>query len=347
MNRISILIILLFSIVHISSAQFLNLPDLVTLCNSSDLEQAGEFLKQKNWSLAESDASEEDGMQHDSWSYGVNTSEYFDEYSSMAPGYINLVSGADKIAGVYYTVFEYDLYNTVFDAMKENGFKKHKTKELKRDGLTAYTNGDLLLLFNVEDIYDDENPDATYTAYTVYLVKKPSAGTPGESGPRKDYYEGGAVRAEYTLKDGQADGVVKIYDITGFVIQESNYRNGELNGERRFYYPSIDQNTGLPIEEAGQLYLVSNYKDGVEHGTETWYFQTTYRTFPCETTDSAGVVISDTCRQLTITKGLEIINYRKGILHGNYELYDQDGALVSKGKYKKGMETGKWFRKPE
>lgn len=346
MRLLPILLILLLPFTQLAQAQFLTLPDLTHICNSPDLDSASKILKEKSWSLAETETDDENGLQYDSWAYGVTNTEYFDEYTAMAPGYLNLLSHEGKISGVYYTVFEFELYNSLFTAMKENGFKKHNDKNLKRDGIAAWSNGELLLIYDIEDVFDEEDTEFSYTTYTAYLFKKSSGGTPGESGPRKEYYEGGGLRAEYTLRDGKPEGVVKLYDPEGFIVQESNYRNGLLHGERRFYYPSVDQNTGLPIEEAGELYLVSNYSEGIEHGTETWYFQTVYRPFPCVTTDSAGVAREDTCRQLVITKGLEIINYRKGSLHGKYELYDQNGALVAKGKYKNGMETGKWFRKP-
>lgn len=337
----------LVAVTQIASAQFFNLAELVSLCSSADLEAANDMLKQKNWSLAETDTSGTDGLDYYAWSYGISTSEYYDEYSSMSPGYLNMITREGNISGIYYTVFELDLYNNIFNAMKSSGFKKYKGKEFKDDEITTYTNGTLLLLYNIENINDPDNPESSYTAFTTYVLKKPEEGAPGESGPQKDYFPGGELKAEYTLKGGKPDGVVKIYDIKGFVIQESNYRDGELHGTRKFYYPSSDQNTGLPIEESGQLYLFTNYANGEQDGTETWYSQTSYRKFPCEVTDSAGVVTSDTCRQLVITKGKEIINFKKGVLHGMYELYDENGALVEKGKYKNGVETGKWFRKPE
>jgi len=347
MNRFIIVLTLSLLAGSVANAQFLKLPDLVAICKSGSVDEAAGLLQQKSWSLAESESDNENGMQYDSWAYGITSSEYYDEYSDMSPGYLNLLSREGNITGVYYTVFELDLYNSIFSAMKENGFKKYNDKNLRRDGITAYSNGDLVIIYNIEDVFGDDETEFAYTSYTTFLIKKSSGGTPGETGPRKEYYEGGELRAEYTLRGGKPEGVVRLYDRQGFIAQESNYRNGLLHGERRFYYPSVDNNTGLPIEEAGELYLVSNYSNGVEHGTETWYYQTIYRPFPCVTTDSAGVARQDTCRRLVITKGLEIINYRKGTLHGKYELYDENGALVSKGKYKNGMETGKWFRKPE
>jgi antitoxin component YwqK of YwqJK toxin-antitoxin module len=347
MNRLPILLIVLFSLTQSAQSQFLTLPELVVLCNSSEIDSAYKMLNDRNWSFVETDTDEESGLKYETWSYGISNSEYYDEYSSMAPGYLNMISRAGVISGVHYTVFEYELYNSVFNSMKSVGFKKFKSKDLKSGGITAYSDGNLILLYNIEQISGDDEQEESYSAFTIYLVKKPSDAITGESGPRKEYYDGGELRAEYILKNGKPEGVVKIYDKSGSIIQESNYRNGELHGERRFYYPSVDQNTGLPIPYAGRLYLVTNYSEGMQHGKETWYYQASYESFPCEKADSAGIMVADTCRRLIITEGKEIIHFRKGVLNGMYELYDSEGALTIKGKYRNGVETGKWFRRPD
>ena len=347
MKQLCLSIFILLASPVVLNGQFLSLPDLVNLCSVDDLEAAGAKLSEKSWGLMESETDGEEGMKSDVWSYGTSYTEYYDEYSAMAPGYLNLISREGNVTGLYYTVFEFDLYNRIFNSIKENGFKKLRSKEFKDEDITAYSDGDLILLFDVSTIDDEEDPEASYTAYMVYLFRRADANSPGESGPRKEYYDTGELRAEYVMRSGRPEGRVQIYDRTGFIVQDSYYKDGELHGERRFYFPSVDQNTGLPIDESGQLYLVSKYSRGEPHGREMWYFQMKYETFPCEITDTAGVVSPDTCRKLVITRGKEEINYHQGVLHGLYELYDEDGALVVRGKYKKGVETGKWFRKPE
>ena len=201
MSRLSLTLLLLLFFTQIAKAQFLTLPDLVVVCSSPDLDAANKFLKEKSWSLAETETDEENGMQYDSWAYGISNSEYYDEYAAMAPGYLNLLSREGIITGVYYTVFEIELYNSIFSAMKANGFRKHNDKDLKRDGITAWSNGELILIYNIDDTFDEESNEHSYTSYTTYMLKKSSGGTPGESGPRKEYYEGGELRAEYTLRD--------------------------------------------------------------------------------------------------------------------------------------------------
>jgi antitoxin component YwqK of YwqJK toxin-antitoxin module len=347
MRRIIFVTALLVICPFFSRAQFLSLPDLVKVVTAVDVQSAGDDLKGKNWSLMEEEEDEENGLQYETWSYGTGFSEYYDEYAEVAPGYINLVSREGSVTGLYYTVFEFELYSTVFNAMKDNGFRKERSKEFKNNEITVYTDGNLLMLFDTEVINEEENPESSYTAYMIYLVRKSDETSTVEDGEKKDFYETGELKAEYTIVGGKPHGAVRIYDIKGFMVQESYYSEGLLHGQRKFWFPSADQNTGIPLREAGQLYLVSNYSKGMQHGEEIWYYHAAYQEYPCEVTDSAGVVMSDTCRRLVITKDKEIINYRNDMLHGNYEKYNEAGELVSKGKYRKGVMTGKWFNKPE
>ena len=328
-------------------SQFLNLSDLVGIFRGGTTESATAMLGNAGWSLSETENDEANGLRYDSWSYGIDYSEYYDEYSSSAPAYLNLISRGSSVTGLYYTVFEFDVYNRIFNSMKSNGFRKDRSKEFREAGVPIYSDGRLLLLFSAEEVASDEDADYSYTAYTIYLADRSAGLSEGGDGPRQEFYPTGELLAEYTLKAGKPHGVVRIYDQKGYVVQESNYRNGELHGTRRFWFPSNDQNTGLPIEQAGELYLVSNYSKGLQHGTETWYYQAGYETYPCETTDSTGAVVTGTCRRLLITREKEIINYRNDLLHGEYIKYNEAGEVVSRGRYKKGMIVGEWYNKAE
>jgi len=341
-----VLILTLFSTATLKS-QFLYLTELVNFVTGTDMESTAEKLSSGNWSLLDTETDEANGVRFDAWSYGIDYSEYYDEYSSVTPAYLNLISREGTVTGLYYTVFEFDLYNRIFSSLKDNGFRKDRSKEFRDSEVNVYTDGRLLLMFNAEEVTPEEDPESSYTAYTIYLADRSQGLTEGGDGPRQEFYPTGELLAEYTLRAGEPHGVVKVYDQKGHVVQEANYRDGELHGTRKFWFPSVDQNTGLPIEEAGELYLVSNYSGGLQHGTETWYYQAGYESFPCEKTDSTGAVVADTCRMLVITREKEIINYRNDMLHGEYIKYDEKGEVVSKGRYKKGMMVGKWYNKPE
>ena len=345
--RRSIIVISLLFLSAVAHSQFLNLPDLVNIVAGSNMESATARLGSASWSLMETETDEANGLRYDSWSYGLDYSEYYDEYSSTPPAYLNLISREGTITGLYYTIFEFDLYNRIFNSLKDNGFRKDRSKEYKNSGVNIYTDGSLMLLFNAEEVTPEEDLEYSYTAYTVYLADRSGGLTEGGDGPRQEFYPSGELLAEYTLRAGEPHGLVRIYDQKGHIVQESNYRDGELHGTRKFWFPSEDQNTGLPIEEAGELYLVSNYSGGLQHGTETWYYQAGYERYPCETTDSTGAVVADTCRRLVITREKEIINYRNDMLHGEYIKYNEQGEVVSRGRYKKSMMVGKWFNKPE
>ncbi|MBM3420156.1 MAG: hypothetical protein FJY11_03370 [Bacteroidetes bacterium] len=324
------------------SGQMLSLPDLSGILGMPDYESAAGVLRSKNWALMEKEAGEGDGLVYEVWSYGMNYTEYIDEVSSVPPAYLNLVRKDNTITGLIYTLFEFDTYRNLFNSLRDNGFGKERSREFRREGSQMYTNGDLLLMFDTQLINDDEDPADSYTAYTIYLLTKKSGLGPADNGERREYYETGEIRAEYTLIAGEPHGLIK-----GYPVQEAWYKNGLLHGTRKFWFPSNDANTGLPIEEAGELYLVSEYRDGLQHGREIWFYHAGYHYFPCEKIDSTGTVVQDSCRKLVVTRESEILNYRGDLLHGLYFKSNEKGEVLRKGRYKKGMEVGKWYNKPE
>lgn len=329
------------------SGQMLSLADLSGILGMPDYEQSAAVLRSKNWAFMQKESGSGDGLTYEVWSYGMDYTEYMDELSSAPPAYLNVVRGESRVTGLIYTVFEFNTYSGVVNSLKENGFRKEKSKEFRRDGVEMFTNGDLLFMSSSEVINDDDNPEASYTAYSIYLLMKQSGLGPAANGGRKEYFETGELRAEYTLVAGEPHGLVRLYDIKGYPVQESWYKNGLLHGTRKFWFPSTDANTGMPIEEAGELYLVSEYREGMQNGTETWYYHAGYQYFPCEKSDSTGALVQDSCRTLVITRGREIINYRNDLLHGLYVRYSEKGEVLRKGRYRNGMEVGKWYNKPE
>lgn len=43
------------------------------------------------------------------------------------------------------------------------------------------------------------------------------------------------------------------------------------------------------------------------------------------------------------TKMMDVSVYRKGVLHGFYIIYHENGVVAINGKYRKGKKTGKWI----
>ena len=44
---------------------------------------------------------------------------------------------------------------------------------------------------------------------------------------RTQYYEDGAIKIEGIFKDGKADGTIKVYDSSGKIILQEDWKDGE------------------------------------------------------------------------------------------------------------------------
>lgn len=109
--------------------------------------------------------------------------------------------------------------------------------------------------------------------------------------------------AEYGLLDGELDGSLRRYQSDGKTLEEeSNYRNGERNGEARFYHLN------------SKLREKSCFKEGIADG-------------PFELYNESGVLVR---------KG----RMSNGELHGEIQNFYEDGTLKSKETYVAGKLSG-------
>lgn len=76
---------------------------------------------------------------------------------------------------------------------------------------------------------------------------------------KRDFFENGSLRYEFTYKLGKLDGVSKTWDINGNLISIVNYKDGMLSGEWKTFYIS------------GQLKNSVIYLNGKKNGVELWY----------------------------------------------------------------------------
>ena len=100
MRRFIIIFSLLAGFSATAHSQFLNLSDLVGMIKNGKTESATTFLGAASWSLTETETDEAKGLRYDTWSYGIDYSEYYDEYSSVPPAYLNLISQEGAITGL-------------------------------------------------------------------------------------------------------------------------------------------------------------------------------------------------------------------------------------------------------
>jgi len=126
------------------------------------------------------------------------------------------------------------------------------------------------------------------------------------NGKKKIYYENsaGKIQEESEYKDDVKNGASNYYTITGDLIAEYTYVNGQLQGVQKTYY-------------AGKkLSGEQEFKDNLENGFSKEYYEN-------GNLKSEGI-------------------YDKGILNGVWKDYDEEGKLKFQGNYVNGEKEGKW-----
>ena len=74
------------------------------------------------------------------------------------------------------------------------------------------------------------------------------------------FYEEGKPREEFVMKDGKLDGIFKLWDTNGRLIEESEYENNLLNGVQKSFYSN------------GNVKMEVSYVNGQKSGpTKSWY----------------------------------------------------------------------------
>ena len=76
---------------------------------------------------------------------------------------------------------------------------------------------------------------------------------------KRDFFDNGSPRYQFTYKLGKLDGVSKTWDINGNLISIVNYKDGMLSGEWKTFYIG------------GQLKNSVIYLNGKKNGVELWY----------------------------------------------------------------------------
>ncbi|MFL5729494.1 MAG: toxin-antitoxin system YwqK family antitoxin, partial [Cytophagaceae bacterium] len=145
---------------------------------------------------------------------------------------------------------------------------------------------------------------------------------------KKEYYENGSVKIEYTEVNGNPDGLVKLYYESGELQGKLNFSNGKQNGASLIYYKSgalmkqISYLDGRQVDtmkifyESGPLQEISIVKNGKKEGNYVSYYE---------------------------NGNLRMKGFMKeGKLHSYCEHYGEDGKLTKEGEYYYGKPVGTW-----
>ena len=147
--------------------------------------------------------------------------------------------------------------------------------------------------------------------------------------PVVSYWPDGKVKSELRYKDGQLDGQCKWYYSNGNPSMEAVYENNVLNGasnrwyengnlEEKAYY--VDNQYDGVVEEYnvfGKLVVLSTYKNGVLNGLYyQWY-------------DNGKPFMEG--------------EYVDGMMHGSWLMYYKDGSIGSNAIYNMGTGVQKGY----
>lgn len=145
-------------------------------------------------------------------------------------------------------------------------------------------------------------------------------------------FKSNKLTEEGNYKEGLREGIFKEYYSDGSVKSERNFANGKIDGIHKEYYTN-----GKPEKEKG-------YKNGLEHGIDRYYnYETGKLTRDCNYVD--GVQDGKQMRTISSNAGdyVEISNYEKGKLAGQFSQTYTNGTVRTKGVYKNGNKEGKWI----
>lgn len=178
------------------------------------------------------------------------------------------------------------------------------------------------------DIWRDFYPDGTAAKMTTYSGDI-------ENGKMYVFDKNGGIEEEMMYEKGLLSGQKLTYNVGGkgkkkmyFVSLEENYKDGKLDGVMTKY-----KGKDKPQE-------ISNYKNGVKHGTSKWFYDSGELLSDFEYVN--GVLVGKSNAYYQNGKVKTIATYQNNKLHDVYQSFHKNGELEAEGKYIEGEKDGKW-----
>jgi uncharacterized protein len=160
--------------------------------------------------------------------------------------------------------------------------------------------------------------------FSAYAQKEPNP-----NGYNVFYFPNGKISSEGNMKGGKPDGYWKSYYENGQLKSEGNRLNFKLDSTWKFY------------NDKGVLTSQLNYKEGIRHGIQRTFYETTGQV-QSEEIDSMGIK-SGLAKFYREDGSLEkTIPYVNGVEHGMAREFAEDGRLILATTYRNG-----YFQKEE
>ena len=315
--KLKLTLIFVFSTLT-SIAQDLTLVELQNLCKLSNWETGNTTLVRKGWEYHDSRRSTAYNEPIVAIVYGYNKNTY-----GRAAAWACLFTHNEKVEQVLYDATE-SAYKNINASLTANGYKKIGSDMDDGKITTTYGSKQFMLKITMET-EKREYTDATYTKYTIIVIRR-SGLYDEDNGEKVDYYySSSTVKRRYTLKDGKINGKVTEYFRNGSIESVSNWTNGTLNGAFTTY------------DEDGKVLSSGNYLNGKRNGVVTEYTEDgektvcTYKNGKLE--GKFTIYYPNGKTKMTGS----IVNEKR---NGQFVEYDENGKITSSGNYINGEKNG-------
>lgn len=277
MNQKFTLLFLMILFCSNSFGQKLTLNDLTNLCNKKNWEDINQTMLLKGWTYYNSEKGNTEQYNTITWSYNK------DDYSDKAQGWFYLYTFDNYPNKISYSTPNKSSYLLIQNSLVSNGFKLIDSEIEDEIVISTYSNLGYILKISNAKRKDDDWSDRSLTSYSITLIKK--AGIyDSQNGKKTDYYDNDVIKAEYSLLNGEINGLLKVYDENGNIKKTTNYINGIVsgkvveykeNGDKNAEYTIINdsiQNGLLTFYDNNKISYTTNYKNNLKNGQHTNYY---------------------------------------------------------------------------
>jgi len=148
-----------------------------------------------------------------------------------------------------------------------------------------------------------------------------------KTGIWKDFYENGQVKEEKNYSEGMLNGLYKLFNEKGELINIIQYKHGSIDTSDKTV--NIDINIKETYDENENIIYEGSFKGNTPIGV--------HRSF-----DSKGKVIKSITYDINgkvESEGIVLVNGKE---EGNWKYFYENGNAKAEGKFNKGEKTGKW-----
>lgn len=361
-------LIIIFLIVNISNAQKITLAELHAMSANKNWETSNKFLLSKGWEYNNSEKGDDENYNKIIWAYHKTG---YDKEKATGWFYVYTYDGLPN--KVMYRFRDKNFYFAIKQQLVVNKYKLQEEEVLDEKVIATYSNPSFVLqLEYARETNVDEEYNGSFTVYNITVYKKGGVYDP-DNGLKKEYDSIGNLTAEYSLKSGKLNGLIKFFNKDGSVNKTTFMTNGIENGISTEYI--YQDSTGIllgkykgnisnnnkngkwllnVIKEEQEINLsYTNFVDGIEEGDfrsiqgdsiiygsyKNGELNGKYNVYrDVNKMLFGGIAQTDTTKIVKISRGQFTANKKTGF----WKNYHLSGALESEGNYSDSLKTGKW-----